>query len=148
MTDRNNAIADELRTCSELDPLLLDELASLLNEPVASQSTSWTRSSLLGLCQTVDREFHPDKNDVYLAAVLEEFPNWDSRVETLRQQRDQLGQRLQIMIRELADQNEEDRLLRHWRDTFRQWILEYSQHRRAERDLLQEAVTTDVGVAD
>lgn len=148
MTDRTNAVADELRACSELDSLLLDELSDLLNEAVDKEDTTWMQSSLSILCETVDREFALEDGDGYLATVLEEFPNWDNRVEALRQQRDQLHQRLHMMRMTLGEVRAESRLVRGWRDTFRQWILEYSQHRRAERDILQEAVVRDIGVGD
>lgn len=148
MTDRTNAVADELRVCSELDALLLDELSDLLNESLDKEDTAWMQSSLTILCETVDREFQLEGSEDYLSAVLEEFPNWDTRVASLREQRDELHQRLHMMRMTLSDLRAETRLVRGWRDTFRQWILEYSQHRRAERDILQEAVVTDIGVGD
>lgn len=148
MKDRANPITDELRLCSELDTLLLDELADLLNESVDNESTAWLQSTLSVMCQTVDREFELEDDDEYLGTVVEEFPNWFDRVQALRLQRDQLQNRLHGMRRQLASLSGSERLVRRWRDTFRQWILEYSQHRRAERDLLQEALITDVGVGD
>lgn len=148
MKNQKNAIAEELRVCGELDTLLLDELADLLNEPVDSEATSWTRSSLVSLCEKVGCEFQLEGNEDYLATVLEEFPNWDNRVEALRRRRGQLQQQLQRVRLDLEDPNAQNRLLRRCRDMFHQWILEYLRHRRAERDLLQEALITDVGVGD
>ncbi len=147
MNDHANPIADELRVCSELDSPLLNQLADLLNENVDCSDTCWLQSSLSLLCTKVDREFSLNDEE-YLASVLEEFPNWDTRVETLRQQRHNLHQRLHRMRSQLAGLPDSTRLVRLWRDRFRKWILEYSEHRRAERDLLQEAVMTDIGVGD
>lgn len=148
MKDRGHPVSEELRVCSELDALLLDELSDLLNESVDHEATAWMQSSLSVLCETVDREFLLEGKDEYLAAVLEEFPNWDTRVDALRHQREQLHERLHTIRLRLAELPSGKTLARSWRDTFRQWILEYSQHRRAERTLLQEAVVTDFGVGD
>jgi hypothetical protein len=147
MNGHSDHIVDELRRCTTLESLLLDELQELLNEPVDEEQTRWMQSTLNVFCETVEREFQL-QSDGYLQAVLDEFPSRESQVAGLREKNERL-------LRELQQLNDcfhrlalSKRIPRRTRDQVRSWIERYARHRRAERDLLLDSVNADVGTGE
>lgn len=145
MSDSARALVEELRQCTALESLLLDDLRELLEEPFEQEESRWLPSVLEILCETIDREFALAERGGYLSDVLERFPTWERRVEELRDEHRRLRNKLARLAEAFERSSAGVKLPRRLRDRFHQWIEQYTVHRRTESDLLHEALVLDVG---
>ena len=138
-------LCEELKRCSSLEHLLLEELEEMLCEGVSDEDTQWIELTVDRLCETIDREFSLMEANGYLSEVLEERPSWDHIVSGLRITHDELRGDLREIRDMLTARKTRLRVTRIQRGRFEDWMQRFLQHKRKETDLIQEALTTDLG---
>lgn len=138
-------ITEELKKCTSLEQVLLDELQEMLEEPSDRVETRWVERTLHTLCETIDHEFELLEADGYLSEVLAERPSWDHLVEQLEQTHRELRDGLRRIRTSLSHPRSAGPVASHVRQQFRDWLEQFTHHKRREIDLLQEALQTDLG---
>lgn len=138
-------LCEELKRCSHLEHLLLEELEEMLSEGVADDDTRWIEQTLDRLCASIDREFALMESNGYLSEVLEERPSWDHIVSELRETHDELRGDLREIRELLSAPKTRRRVTRRHREQFEAWMQKFLQHKRRETDLIQDALATDLG---
>ncbi|MCA9058433.1 MAG: hypothetical protein KDA85_08040 [Planctomycetaceae bacterium] len=132
--------------CAELEYLLLGDLQELMEEQLDETNRRWLLAVLDTLVEISDRHIRlADESGGYLSELLNEFPNWDRRVDRLRERR----LRVNDSIRELRDRidSREDvsAVAVRIRVDIREWICEYMEQRRHEIQLMQTAYNWEIG---
>ena len=148
MNAQSDQIIEELRQCTSLESLLLDELQELLDEAVDEEETRWIESTLNELCELFEREFQLQSAGGYLQEVVDEFPSREFQVQSLRLENERLLQELRQLSAGFHRLALSKRIPRDVRDQVRRWIERYARHRRAERNLVLESMNVDVGIGE
>ncbi|MFV0446808.1 MAG: hypothetical protein ACK5Q5_24820 [Planctomycetaceae bacterium] len=145
MTRTSMVSATQLRRCTELDYLLLGDLREMLEEPLTTQTRKWMLSVLDVLLDNLPQEHRLKSVDGYLGEVLQEFPNWQGRVDRLESQHYELYDRLSDLRDDLEVDALESSVAQALRYGLHEWMEALVAHRLQETDLLQSAVNTDLG---
>lgn len=135
----------ELKRCSSLEQLLLDELHDMLHSNATDEETQWVEQTLDRLCETLDREFSLMESNGYLKEVLDERPSWDHIVAGLCESHDELRADLKKIRGGLSVPLSRKRVTGLLRQQFQDWMQQFRRHKRRETDLIQEAFATDLG---
>ena len=141
----SNRAPESLKTCYDLEYLLLGDLRQLLTEPQTAQ----TRQSLLvildRLLLNLPEQLVLACEEGYLSEVLEQRPNWHRQIEALHGANmacisalDESRNRVERNLPFAAIANELSCNLRHWMQS----LVAIREH---ETRLLQKAFTLDIG---
>lgn len=142
LTDR---VMHELQKYTTFHSLLLDDLRELLDEGLDDENTRWVHAIVDQLCINLQHEFAAEQKAGYLDEVLEQFPNWQQRVERLQRNRLQLIKELKQLQLQLDRTLPKTPIANTLRQDFQQWVERLSKHKQQENILLMDAVNLDVG---
>lgn len=142
---RAERAVEALTAFCDLEYIIMGDLRQLLNE----QPTPQTRPSMLVLLNrlllTLPYAMRLSSEDCYMSIVRDKRPNWHRQIEA--QHRDNLECYLalcglrgriegEVSIGDISDEMD---------GKLREWMTLYARTRRRESQLLQEALTVDIG---
>jgi hypothetical protein len=130
------------RTLATMEKELADIPGVVLRVPEARQNRRTLLEFLDGLLHGAAPLL--DKPAAYMSGVLERFPNWSRRVESLRWQGVNCWLALQELRRRVS-RSTPFRLHQQIHDDLREWMGSFRNHRRNESKLLQTAMSPDIG---
>jgi hypothetical protein len=119
-----------------IEHILLGDLRQLLSEPLTEQSRLWIQKLLDMLLDLLPGQFAAEEADGYLKDVLAEHPQWSHRVDSLRQQHDDLYQSLSGLRADLSDEQAVQQRASQVRRELRAWMERFQNHQEAEMRLL------------
>ncbi|MGH7199629.1 MAG: hypothetical protein ACREJB_03430 [Planctomycetaceae bacterium] len=138
----------QLRECASLKYILLGDLRDLLEEPAGPLTSKWLLAVLDALLDTLPREFELKQQGGYLEEVLEQFPNWSGEVYRLRDEYEELCQKLQDLRDQVAMEAPFTEIAAEVDRDLREWMTHLTAHTRHEHRVLQTAFNLDVGIGD
>lgn len=147
MENKNRAerAAEALTSWCDLEYIIMGDLRQLLKEHPAQP----TRPSLLVLLNrlllTLPQAMRLSSRDCYMSVVREKRPNWHRRIEA--QHRDNMKSYLALCeLRErIVDEASIGDISEEMDRKLREWMTMYARTRRRESELLQEALSVDIG---
>lgn len=119
-----------------IEHILLGDLRQLLSEPLTGQTRVWIQKLLDMLLDLLPGQFAAEEADGYLQEVLDEHPSWSPRVDSLRQQHDDLYQGLSALRADLSDEQLVRQRATQVRRELRAWMDRFNNHQEAEMRLL------------
>jgi hypothetical protein len=140
--------SEELRTCTELEYILLGDLRDLLEEPPSEENSRWLLAVLDALLDALPREFELKSQDGYLSEVLLEFPNWENHVERLEQQHVELFESLHDLREQIVARHPLEEIAQRLRVDLQEWLAAFVALHRQEQNLVLTAVNLEVGTGD
>jgi hypothetical protein len=139
---------DALSHYSGMEHLLLGDLRELLEEQPDLRNRRALLVILDALLETLPRQFLLKEEGGYLAEVLDRYPSWLPQVQELRRDHTELYVTLARLRDRIARRAPFRREAREARRELRRWMDSLLAHERQETDLLQTAMTLDVGTGD
>ena len=136
---------DALDACHDLEYLLLGNLRRLLEGPTTSQTRHALLVILNGLCDNLLRQVELKSAGGYMCDVLEEFPNWHRRVESLRCEAVASHSSLERLREVISRKRPFAAIAYEMFCDLRHWMQSLAAHREGETRLLQIACNLDVG---
>lgn len=140
--------ATRIMECSELGYILLGDLRDLLEDPEAPETMHWLEVVLDALLDTIPEELALKSDEGYLNEVLEDFPNWQSKVEQLEDEYYALIRRLSRLRGQLRDQQHVSSLAPELSRDLQEWMDAFRTHRQEEQRLVLLAANLEVGGED
>lgn len=137
-----------LRSCLEMEYLLLGDLRDLLEDPPNDTTRRWMLVVLDALLETLPRNIQLKDADGYLSEVIEAFPNWSDQVDALRREHDVLFGKLRRLRERIVHRTHFTDIADETRNDLRAWIQTLVAHHRHETRLLQLAVNLEIGIGD
>jgi hypothetical protein len=134
--DCGSATTSSFAEFAGIEHILLGDLRQLLSEPLTEQSRVWIRKLLDMLLDLLPGQFAAEEADGYLQDVLDEHPQWRRRVDSLRQQHDDLYQSLSGLRADLIDEQSVRQRASQVRRELRAWMDRFQSHQEAEMGLL------------
>ena len=142
------SLENRLFECFTLEYILLGDLRDLLEETPDEQNRRWLREVLDALLVTIPREFALRQQGGYLAEVVERHPNWESHVNGLRGEKEELYEKLRECRDRVARHVSYARIANELRRDLKDWMNSLVAHHRHERRLVQAAFNMEVGAGD
>lgn len=137
LTESDGGATPAFSEYAGIEHILLGDLRSLLSEPLTEQSRQWIQKLLDMLLEILPGQFAAEEADGYLQDVLDEYPQWAGRIESLRQQHDDLYQSLSGLRADLSDEQSVLRRAHQVRRELGAWMDRLQSHQDAEMRLLQ-----------
>lgn len=140
--------ATRIMECTELGYILMGDLRDLLEDPSAPETVHWLEAILDALLNTIPEEFALKSDDGYLREVLEDFPNWQSKVERLEDEYYALIRRLNQLRVQLNENADVAPLAPQLSRELQEWMDAYRAHHQEEQRLVLLAANLEVGGED
>ncbi|MDA0832074.1 MAG: hypothetical protein O2955_03740 [Planctomycetota bacterium] len=137
-----------LRSCHEMEYLLLGDLRDLLEDVPNEMTRRWMLVVLDALLETLPRNIQLKEEDGYLSEVIEAFPNWSDQVDALRREHDILFGKLRRLRERIVHRAHFTDIADATRNDLKEWIQTLVAHHRHETRLLQTALNLEVGIGD
>ncbi|MEX0727416.1 MAG: hemerythrin domain-containing protein [Planctomycetaceae bacterium] len=137
-----------LRSCHEMEYLLLGDLRDLLEDIPNEITRRWMLVVLDALLETLPRGIQLKDEDGYLNEVIKAFPNWSDQVDALRREHDILFGKLRRLRERIVHRAHFTDIANETRNDLKEWIQTLVAHHRHETRLLQTAVNLEVGIGD
>lgn len=141
--------SDQLQDFVAFEYILLGDLRDLLEEQFDEETRKWMIAVLDALLETMPEKLRLQEQDGgYMADVLETQPNWDSLVNQLKAEYDELFVTLKVLRDEIEFSDSNSRTANEARLRLRDWMLTQQAHHHHETRLVQIALTFEVGGGD
>lgn len=137
-----------LQEYASLEYILLGDLRDLLEEPTDELTCKWMRAVLDALIDTLPRKFELQDEGGYLSEVLEQYPNWSTQVNELRQKQIAIYAKLSRLRASVAEAIPYEEVVGSLSGDLRQWMQSLQAYHRHERRMLQTAFNLEVGGGD
>ncbi|MCA9062031.1 MAG: hypothetical protein KDA96_03205 [Planctomycetaceae bacterium] len=132
--------------CAELEYLLLGDLQELMEEPPDETNRRWLLAVLDTLVEISDRHVRlQDQGDGYLSEVLTEFPNWDRKIERLRERKLRVNDSVRELRNRIQARQDLNPVASRIRVEVKDWVCEFKEQRRHEIQLMQTAFNWEIG---
>ena len=142
-------LPEVLENISALEYILLGDLRDLLEEATHDAvAWKWIAAIIDTLLEKMPVEFEMRDCGGYLEEVLEQYPNWQVKVQELYSERCELFKKLSELREQMQQSRSVKKIANELQHDLRDWMHLYTAHQRHERRIVQNAFNYDIGAAD
>lgn len=134
-----------LKACCEREHLLIGNIQDLLREKLGSNTRRLMLLHLNRMILNLPNLLELSSEEGYLSVVLERRPNWSLRVNQLYHANLHCVSTLTFVRDSLQNDAPAVVISKGLEERLRNWLKSFSAMRRLESNMLQEALTLDLG---
>ena len=134
-----------MKTCCDLEYLLIGDLRQLLDEPLAAHTRQLLLAILDRLLLHLPRQFSLACQQGYMSMVLEECPHWHRQIEQLHDDNLACISSLDELRNRILQDLPFDTIAREVSNKLHLWMQSLATIRELEGQMIQEAYSLDIG---